>query len=277
MAGYDTGGGGGKAPSLTANNRFSLAKPYDLSGDATPESLSQIDEMMQQLYESHRLLYSLLEDGGIINSSGVASTGSGDVAGPASSVDGRIAEFDGTTGKVLVDSGKLTADVVTGPASATADRIATFNGTTGKIIQDGGQTITNITDGSLLSTTFSLTNAQILALGSSPIALVSAGGAGTMLVPIFLVLHSVFDGGGYNTGQAVTIRHSGGTPDLTDPANTVINTGAENVYWFLRMNSSSRNALTNTGLVIRSTGDVTGGHADNFLKGTLFYKTVTIA
>ena len=39
------------------------------------------------------------------------SPGSGDVDGPASSVDDRIATFDGTTGKLLQDGGKTIAEV----------------------------------------------------------------------------------------------------------------------------------------------------------------------
>ena len=37
--------------------------------------------------------------------------GTGDVDGPASAVDSRIAAFDGTTGKLLKDSGKTIADL----------------------------------------------------------------------------------------------------------------------------------------------------------------------
>lgn len=87
---------------------------------------------------------------------------SGDVSGPASSVDNNFAQFDGTTGKLIKDGGlslddsattttnlwsadKIQASIagagggdVTGPASSTSNNIATFNGLTGKIIQDGG-------------------------------------------------------------------------------------------------------------------------------------------
>lgn len=38
--------------------------------------------------------------------------GTGDVDGPASAVDSRIAAFDGTTGKLLKDGGKTIADIV---------------------------------------------------------------------------------------------------------------------------------------------------------------------
>lgn len=57
------------------------------------------------------------------------------VDGPASAVTGRIAQFNGTTGKLIADSGVLVADVVTGPASVTSNRLASFAGSTGKAIQ----------------------------------------------------------------------------------------------------------------------------------------------
>lgn len=65
--------------------------------------------------------------------------GGGDVVGPASAVTGRIATFNGTTGKLIQDGGKLGADLVTGPASAIADSLVLFNGTSGKIIKDSAR------------------------------------------------------------------------------------------------------------------------------------------
>ena len=43
-------------------------------------------------------------------STSAGSGGAGDVTGPASAVSGNIATFDGTTGKLLQDSGSSTAD-----------------------------------------------------------------------------------------------------------------------------------------------------------------------
>jgi len=80
--------------------------------------------------------------------------GFGDVFGPASSVDDRVATFDGTTGKLIQDSGTTVAAIIAaasgaggdvdGPASSVDDRIATFDGTTGKLLQDGGATIAGV-------------------------------------------------------------------------------------------------------------------------------------
>ncbi len=69
--------------------------------------------------------------------------GGGDVSGPASAVDDNIATFDGTTGKLIQDSGSAISDFgdVDGPASAVDERVAVFDGTSGKLIKDGGVTV----------------------------------------------------------------------------------------------------------------------------------------
>ena len=77
----------------------------------------------------------------------VTVSGSGDVVGPASSTAGRVATFNGTTGKLIQDGGVLLSNLVSGPASSTAGRVATFNGTTGKLIQDGGVLLSNLVSG----------------------------------------------------------------------------------------------------------------------------------
>lgn len=73
------------------------------------------------------------------------SGGTGDVVGPASSVDDRVATFDGVTGKLLQDGGKSIATIVSdavaasgdvdGPVSSVANEIVLFDGTTGKLVK----------------------------------------------------------------------------------------------------------------------------------------------
>jgi hypothetical protein len=67
-----------------------------------------------------------------------ATAGSGDVVGPASATDSVVASFDGITGKLLKNSTKVTADIVTGPASSTDNALVRFDGTTGKLVQNSG-------------------------------------------------------------------------------------------------------------------------------------------
>jgi hypothetical protein len=58
------------------------------------------------------------------------------VAGPASSVSGRTTYGD-TTGKLIADGGVLATDVVTGPATSVDGDMVLFSGTTGKVVKVG--------------------------------------------------------------------------------------------------------------------------------------------
>jgi hypothetical protein len=59
-------------------------------------------------------------DTGPQGATGASGSGSGDVAGPTGAVDGRIATFSGTTGKIIQDGGKLIADLQPADAELTA-------------------------------------------------------------------------------------------------------------------------------------------------------------
>jgi hypothetical protein len=66
------------------------------------------------------------------------------VEGPAASTAGRVAVFDGTTGKLLQDGTKLEADLVTGPASSVNTRLALFSGTSGKVVQQAAFAVDDV-------------------------------------------------------------------------------------------------------------------------------------
>jgi hypothetical protein len=66
---------------------------------------------------------------------GIDGTGIGDVVGPNGVTAGRVAAFGGTSGKVLVDSGKLAADLVTGPAVSVDGALVGYSGTSGKVLK----------------------------------------------------------------------------------------------------------------------------------------------
>jgi hypothetical protein len=112
----------------------------------------------------------------------ITPAGGGDVVGPASSTAGRVATFNGTTGKLIQDGGVLLSNLVSGPASAVTTRLAAFNGTSGKLLYDSGFTtssfaaashnhaVSNITSGSFLTQIFATTLAQNTASSSITVA-----------------------------------------------------------------------------------------------------------
>jgi hypothetical protein len=69
---------------------------------------------------------------------GSGGGGSGDVTGPVSAVDGNIAIFSGTTGKIIADSGSAGGNLVSGSGAVSDNRLAVYSGTTGKLIKQAG-------------------------------------------------------------------------------------------------------------------------------------------
>lgn len=71
-------------------------------------------------------------------------TAPGNVFGPAVSVDGDVVVFNGTTGKLIADSGIKAADLVVNPAAATAGNLASFGDASGNLIGDSGQSVASL-------------------------------------------------------------------------------------------------------------------------------------
>lgn len=77
--------------------------------------------------------------------SAILQLGVGPVTGPGSSVDGDIVTFNGTTGRVLADSGVAIARVVRGPTSSTSGNLPEFSNTAGNGVSDSGISASAIT------------------------------------------------------------------------------------------------------------------------------------
>lgn len=252
---FPQGGGGGKAPGFTLNNAHALSKPYELSGEMTPEKTAQLDEMLQLLFNSMR--FSASDISTLQTSVEEAGGGSGDVVGPSSATDGRIAEFDGATGKLLADSGKLTADVVTGPGSAGDDNIATFDGVTGKIIQDSGIDISTLS--ALTASYFvvqkTLTEAEIESPNTSPIQLV-AGVAGSVIFPVWCMV-KIAVSAGYGGSPTWFLKHALSTDAVSGTATPNLTTAT--TKYFALGPLTTRNFVTtdprNSALQLSASGD----------------------
>ena len=270
---YEQGGGGGKAPGFTPITAHALSKPYDLTGDMTSEKMAQLDEMLELLFRSTRFTAETVEAGG-----------AGDVVGPSSAVDGNIAEFDGTTGKLIADGGKATADVVTGPASATADRVAVFNGTTGKIIKDGGSTIADIVGGGAVVsvTSFSFTEAQLEAMTDTVgVEVVATPGTGFRYHIMSFQIQTVRTTAYTNSPNYVAVL-TGGTTE-TDTTSTAPGFNAGGGLFTSHVTAGEATETfqesafdpEDKGITIRLTGALTGAGSAT-AKGAIAYYRITI-
>lgn len=165
---------------------------------------------------------SLLGDGSSARPLSAVGDGTGDVVGPASAVSGDVVSFSGTTGKLVADSGKLAADLVTGPASVTTGRVTAFSGTTGKVIVEGTQLVADLVSGPASVTTlrvavFNGTTGKIIAEGTQLAADLVSGPASVTAGKVV-----VFSG---TTGKIVVADAAGVTagPFTTITSITVVN------------------------------------------------------
>ena len=106
-------------------------------------------------------------------SKGTDGSGTGDVVGPASVTDGRVAVFDGTTGKLLKQDTRLAANLVAGPATVTDGYVAAFDGTTGKLIKQDTRLASSLVAGPATATDkavalFDGTTGKLLKNGIAP-------------------------------------------------------------------------------------------------------------
>ena len=147
----------------------------------------------------------------------------GDVRGPMTSTDGRVAVFDGSLGKTIKNGTKLEADLVTGPSSATPTNLASYSGATGKIIQDSGLLTSEIPTmpnngvaGSLVVTS---ANSKVLSNSSiSAIEVVTMAATGT----VGNLLHSSTNARGAADSGLKTIDVIRKSTNFTNPFNLVL-------------------------------------------------------
>lgn len=95
---------------------------------------------------------SVTDDGGVLitvnyqNSTG-GGGGTGDVVGPASSTDNAIARYDGTTGKLIQDSGITIADGATGTLSGSNSGDVSLGASVTDVLAVTGQSISGVDQG----------------------------------------------------------------------------------------------------------------------------------
>ena len=96
---------------------------------------------------------SVTDEGGVLvtvnyqNSTG-GGGGTGDVVGPASSTDNAIARYDGTTGKLIQDSGITIADGATGTLAGSNSGDVTLSASVTDVLAVTGQSISGVDQGS---------------------------------------------------------------------------------------------------------------------------------
>lgn len=152
MGSNDQLSGGGRAGTETRDN-YALDKPYDLYGQPNADMVQQLDEMLTDLFRRSTRVAADVSD---IQNSG----GSGDVTGPSGATADNIAVFDGVTGKLIKDGGSNIASVIAAATAAAVQATGVF------------------------AITVSIPQVQLESAFSTPVTLVTAQGANTVIMPI---------------------------------------------------------------------------------------------
>lgn len=188
-----------------------------------------------------------------------STNASGDVSNAGASTDNAICRFDGTTGKIIQNSGitiddsnnisgvgtlnsRIISTFVSGPPSSANRAIARFDGTTGKIILDSGVTLDDTSNligvssvqavGANASLILAPTGTGFLATSTSG----NARGAGstdlqrtrTTDTQVASGSYSTISGGRSNTASATDSFVGGGNGNASTSLNAVIVGGTAN-------------------------------------------------
>jgi len=203
-------------PSITASivsasiDESKLDASVNASLDLADSSVQPNDPVTDLNATAHRLFY---------------SDGSGNITELAFGADGTVLTSTGTTTAPTFESVAGTGDVV-GPASATDNAIATFDGTTGKVIQNTGATLSGtsmtFTSGTVSSSNVHINNElqvntitqfnsgspiDIATLSNGDINL-SPNGTGKVVVSTYLEVSDEAYGAGWNSSLEVPTKNA---------------------------------------------------------------------
>jgi hypothetical protein len=128
--------------------------------------------------------------------------------------------------------------------------------------------------GDILYDEFEISSAQILALNSTPITVVPAQGANTLIIPLEFWIFLDYDSATYANGGAVHLRI--GTVSVGNVAATAVTSASDLVTKFVLTTAVASGSLLNQDLVVDcATADFITG--DSPLKCKLLYKVVSFA
>lgn len=201
------------------------------------------------------------------------------VAGPASSVTGHLPSFNGTTGKLIADSGVAANSVVVGPASVVAGHLSSYNGTTGKLVADSGIAADSVVTGPIAPSVagslafFADTSARVLDVANgiiAPLVLQDAGPGGTTgNVPSYTAGRILGDSGVPAVDIMLTpMANSTFMPFSGGTFTGDVNHGTHNVSGIGALAATSTNAGALTASSATLTGDISmAGHDITSVRG----------
>jgi hypothetical protein len=141
----------------------------------------------------------------------------------------------------------------------------------------GAVTSAKMDDGLLRTATLTLTNAQIATIDDTPIAIVAAGGAGTVHIVDSAVVFYDYGGTQYTlTTDDVVIEYSGSTDIAVIMANASF-VAAADYLGVVRPAVAVSVPVANKAIAIGTSGAnaIGGGHADSTITVAVWYRTIS--
>lgn len=187
----------------------------------------------------------------------------------------------GITGVTVAASAPIAVDTngqISSLGFGTAAQVLTSNGA-------GTSPSWQAAGGGLLTATVTLTSAEVKACLATPITLLAAQGAGTVIVPVSLTGQMNYGGtNAFSNGQNILVSFTGVTTFMISTANLlnssqVVATDTRVSFHSSFIQQSSSASISNVAMVIRNGGatEITGNAAnDNTITVTMKYYVLTL-
>lgn len=141
------------------------------------------------------------------------------------------------------------------------------SGGTGALVVGGGNVVQ--------FASLSVTDAQIKTLNSVPLEIVAAPGSGKVIIPLWWYLRRNTAGGAYSANPSFHVRYGTAGTDSTlfGGVTIALTVAADNANYRSSPDTTAVVGvdLTNNGLNVKTSADVTGGNAANTLKVSVAY------
>lgn len=199
------------------------------------------------------------------------------VGPPVSSGSGTNALLDGSVHSDTVAQTVSRGSLIYGNSTPKWDELTI--GAANTVLKSDGtdaswQTLSSV-GSNVFTATLNLNNTQTLALGTSPQTIISAQGAGTVVLPIIAEVVKDSVAGAYTGTFNFRFRYTGDTSDLlaagTFNAGTNIQTGNFVQNGVTLIKTITTFDVRNKAVQVSNSGDMTGGNAANTTKVRVWY------
>lgn len=131
--------------------------------------------------------------------------------------------------------------------------------------------------GDVLVASVTVTDTQIKSLSSSPVTLVAAQGAGTIIVPLMITMKKVTTVA-YNTNVTTSFPWTGITTAIAGTVNLAFSSGVETRYASVTPTAFNdfANNPENKAFTIKNSADLTGGGSGNSLQVRVVYFVMSV-